>query len=168
MAQCPICQAPVTEDFGLIECKKCGAALFVEFDGTVKAQSDDVPTQMTISQSVTVDITDELFGSDPQPEQNFGYDATEIQTFEESTPPPPPADRTEILAEQFENMPQSVVLTPPETSSEEHMDDLKDFANSPMSQGREGLLRVNVVISGIDTADLRNMVYEALLDRKFL
>lgn len=173
MSQCPVCQSPVPDDFGLIECKKCGAALFVEFDGAVTAQneSEDVSIEASLadhnthSQSKTVDITDELFGSEDS--------ATVVQAYAEQEPVEAPLQETleETVAVNeggFEFMPQSVVAPESHATSDEHMDELKDFANSALSQGREGLLRVNMVISGIDTADLRNSVYEALLDKKFL
>ena len=34
--QCPLCEAPINEDFGLIECSSCGAQLVVHMDGHVE------------------------------------------------------------------------------------------------------------------------------------
>lgn len=48
------------------------------------------------------------------------------------------------------------------------MSDVADFGNSSVSQGREGLLRFNIYIAGIDTSDIRAEVREALDDAKFL
>ncbi len=142
MSHCPNCQAPVPDDFGLIECKNCGASIFVEFDGSVATPPEEaVIEQNTFSRSMPLDQAQE--------------DAIEPEEFLEDEP--------------FDIMPQSVVTAMPSaTTSEQHMDELQDFANSPLSQGRDGLLRVNLTISGIDTADLRNLVHEALLDKKFL
>lgn len=146
MSNCPNCQAPVPDDFGLIECANCGASIFVEFDGSVTAPAEDaVVEHNTASHTITHEAT-----------------PAEMPPFE--------IDSNEILSEQtFDMMPQSVVTPIPEPStSEQHFDELQDFANSPLSQGRDGLLRVNLTISGIDTADLRNLIHEALLDKKFL
>ncbi|MCB0384319.1 MAG: hypothetical protein KDD43_02925 [Bdellovibrionales bacterium] len=34
---CPVCQSQITDDFGLINCPSCGASLFIEMDGQVRA-----------------------------------------------------------------------------------------------------------------------------------
>lgn len=36
-SQCPKCQGAIADDFGLINCPKCGASLFIEMDGNVRA-----------------------------------------------------------------------------------------------------------------------------------
>ncbi|MCB0350751.1 MAG: hypothetical protein KDD38_06175 [Bdellovibrionales bacterium] len=48
------------------------------------------------------------------------------------------------------------------------MGDVAAFGNSSISQGREGMLRFNLYISGIDTSDIREEVREILNDAKFL
>ena len=48
------------------------------------------------------------------------------------------------------------------------MSEIADYGNSQLSQGREGMLRFNVFISGIDSADVRRELLEALTDEKFL
>ncbi|OFZ12247.1 MAG: hypothetical protein A2Z20_04320 [Bdellovibrionales bacterium RBG_16_40_8] len=48
------------------------------------------------------------------------------------------------------------------------MSDVVDFGNSEISQGNEGLLRFNIYIGGIDTADIRKQVYEIIADARFL
>jgi len=154
VAQCPVCQTSVPDDFGLIECSKCGAVLFVEFDGKVTARSEERTTVLSEDTPV-VDI--------PAYENQLEPSLDETVLAMPEPLPPPPVEFFEEL------MPQSIIAPlPPPTTSEEHMDDLQAFANSPVSQGREGLLRVNLVISGIDTADIRNSVLEALSDKKFL
>ncbi len=142
MSHCPNCQAPIPDDFGLIECKNCGASIFVEFDGTVALPPEESALEHnTASNTAAIEFAQPV--------------TSEPEEF--------------LTDESFDIMPQSVVKdTPTLTTSEAHLDELQDFANSPLSQGREGLLRVNLTISGIDTADLRNLVYEALLDKKFL
>ena len=36
-SECPLCQGPIAEDFGLISCPACGASLFIEMDGQVRS-----------------------------------------------------------------------------------------------------------------------------------
>lgn len=157
IAQCPVCQSSVPDDFGLIECTKCGAVLFVEFDGKVTARNNErTEVYAETSPEPEVDV----------PEFDNHFEATGFEETVLAPPPPPPIEEDEVFEEL---MPQSIVApVPPPATGEEHMDDLQQFANSPASQGREGLLQVNLVISGIDTADIRNSVHEALTDKKFL
>ena len=46
--------------------------------------------------------------------------------------------------------------------------DLADYGNSDLSQAKDGMLRFNLLISGIDTPDIRYAIKEALTDRKFI
>lgn len=41
MAKCPVCEAQIIADFGLIECESCGAQLLVQVDGRVEHQGAD-------------------------------------------------------------------------------------------------------------------------------
>lgn len=49
-----------------------------------------------------------------------------------------------------------------------NMNELADYGNSEESMGREGPLRVRVVVEGIDSPEIREEVRGALTDRKFL
>lgn len=48
------------------------------------------------------------------------------------------------------------------------MQDVVDYANSTESQGREGLLRFNLNIIGIDSAEVRKQIINTLTDSRFL
>ena len=41
MSNCPRCQTPIDEDFGLITCPGCGTTLFVELDGSLRANEEE-------------------------------------------------------------------------------------------------------------------------------
>lgn len=41
MSQCPVCEAQVIADFGLVECESCGAQLLVQVDGSLEYQGAD-------------------------------------------------------------------------------------------------------------------------------
>lgn len=57
---------------------------------------------------------------------------------------------------------------PPEPRDPADLSDLADFGNADLASGREGPLRYNLFISGIDTRDVREAFREALTDRKFV
>ncbi|MCB0366067.1 MAG: hypothetical protein H6624_17935 [Bdellovibrionaceae bacterium] len=66
---CPVCQSQIADDFGLINCPSCGASLFIEMDGQVRAyetnaiDSDEPPAGI------------QGIGSDPVPDvANEGED----------------------------------------------------------------------------------------------
>ncbi|NCN95209.1 MAG: hypothetical protein GW917_00635 [Bdellovibrionales bacterium] len=51
MSNCPFCQADLPDDFGLIDCPGCEAALFIEMDGTVQSTSLDSPSEESVESS---------------------------------------------------------------------------------------------------------------------
>ena len=55
-----------------------------------------------------------------------------------------------------------------QVSSEDPIGDIESFANSEESMNFEGPLAYDLVISQIDTAEMRTMVQEALDDRRFI
>lgn len=69
-------------------------------------------------------------------------------------PPPPPPPR-----------PQEPIVVP-EGSAD--LSDIARFGNSDASSLRDGTLRYNLLISGIDTADVREAFREAITDRKLV
>lgn len=50
----------------------------------------------------------------------------------------------------------------------EDMSEISDYGNSEVSQGREGAYQLTIVISGIDSKDLRDDLYAAIEDSRFL
>lgn len=64
------------------------------------------------------------------------------------------------------NSQPSPMYQPEPTSSD--FGDVVEFANSDLSQARDGGLMYNLTISGIDTMDLRNAVKEAMTDKRFI
>ncbi len=116
MAKCPSCQSELNDDFGLVDCAQCGAALFLEMDGEVRLRDGSAPIE------------------------------------EVALNPAPP-----------------VLMGEPEPiEAQDLLHDLEEFGNSQIAGGLEGSYFYDVVISGIDSADLRKEVQEALTDRLFL
>jgi len=82
-----------------------------------------------------------------------------------------PSQSPPLAEPQLEELPpgESPSEDPPRQElSSSDLSDLARFGNSDSSLGREGPLRYDVWISGIDTADVRTAFREAITDRKFM
>lgn len=161
MGTCPVCSSPVTDDFGLIECGNCGAQLIVHVDGRVEySGSEEGGTpQPEVFPPQQAESTDS-YGSAPQAEVDglppeLGGEVVAEEMFDGSEP-------------AAENPEPSVYQSAPKPADSPDLSDLADFANSPESGGREGPLRYNLQVTGIDTSDVREAFREAITDRKFM
>lgn len=153
MSECPLCQTPVPDDFGLIECSGCGSPLIVHMDGRV-----------------------EFNGSEPAQNDPAPIDEPPIEPFPESaeelSEEPPGELADEPVAESdhefmdFSEPSPSVYQSASPASPD--LSDVANFGNSDLSGGREGSLRYNLHIEGIDTSDVREAFREALTDRKLM
>ncbi|MGE4130946.1 MAG: hypothetical protein AB7F86_04875 [Bdellovibrionales bacterium] len=189
MGQCPICNGQVADDFGLVECPSCGAQLIVHVDGTIEHSAspvhnmDELASAPLTAQKDTSEPSDDeaLFGEveyqDP-PAEDLTYQ-TKMATVDERPPdaaeePPDlgPSQTMESATPDFLDAPADE--PPPEvygaspTPNPADLSDLSDFGNSEESGGREGSLRYNLTISGIDTSDIRHSFREAITDRKLM
>ena len=235
MPQCPLCHAPVKDDFGLQECPSCGAQLLVHMDGHVEYKGAD-QVEETVARSAS-EPDNSFHGPEPvydfdeapppAPPAHSGDDSPDLvppqqsqvayrmpedeqanrqepENFviggveEDEAPPEPPGalfedDHTVVQEEQvateseneaplepttfdFDTPPDGpeAEATPPPaayvsaaSSSSPDLSDIAAFGNSEMSGGRDGTLRYNLIIEGIDTADVREAFREAITDRKF-
>jgi hypothetical protein len=77
---------------------------------------------------------------------------------------PPPSDAFDIVPEE----PRAEVYRPSDAQNSPDLSDIAKFGNSGASSGRDGSLRYNLFISGIDTADVREAFREAITDRKLV
>ncbi len=84
----------------------------------------------------------------PQDPTTFDFDTPPEYEEEEATPPPA------VYNSAAPNSPD--------------LSDVAAFGNSEMSGGRDGTLRYNLIIEGIDTVDVREAFREAITDRKFV
>jgi hypothetical protein len=84
----------------------------------------------------------------PQESTTFDFDTPPEGPESEATPPPP-----------------VYVSAAPDSPD---LSDIAAFGNSEISGGRDGTLRYNLIIEGIDTADVREAFREAITDRKFV
>lgn len=171
MAECPVCQAPIADDFGLIECDHCGAQLIVHVDGRVEhsqagAEADDSdqrpyappPEHLPEPEPEFPPPEPDLIpDSEPEPLPEFAPEPLEPEPSPEPTPEylPEPEPEPEVYQVQ------------PEVDSPD-LSDIARFGNSDSASTRDGHLRYTLRISGIDTADIRNSFREAITDRKFM
>ncbi len=180
MGNCPVCNARVVEDFGLVECAKCNAQLIVGIDGSVQVSSgDETPPMESISQAPQMlppqQFADDMDAEVPPPEGDFNLDEAEAAppaepepVAEVATEPPPLENAFDGSDSQEAADAPPVYRTPGGPSDSPNLSDLAAFANSEDSGGREGPLRYTLLIHGIDTADVREAFREALTDRKFM
>lgn len=140
MGKCPKCQSDIPESvFGLYSCGVCSAVLTVDMDGNG-----------TIDQS--------LDHQEVLPEDSL------VREIQEDYPD---------LAEQDKVAEDTVSIAPhflPDRQADLSSADFKDvvrFAESPTSSATEGAFYYDVLLEGIDSEDLKNVVKEALRDSRF-
>lgn len=196
MSKCPLCHASVRDDFGLIECAGCGAQLIVHMDGRVEYQGaqdlggmdeEEVMVQPELEPSGA-------FSAEPMREIEFGdedlgnpkvdsvvaneptrFDDELSENLAEEEPPQEAEPEKEFIGEPFPDFEDQANEAPPPpaynaapSSDSSDLGDIAAFGNSDLSGGREGSLRYNLLIEGIDTQDVREAFREAITDRKFM
>lgn len=179
MSQCPHCSNPLPDDFGLIECPGCGAAVFLDMDGSVRADDEAGDGQINRVGSAVVEEVP------PSEEEEISFWEGESEELKDE---PNEFDKSGHLADNFSEESDSVIKESPEgywdesqeesevhfavpadaTSAPGDLSEIAHFANSEASQGREGVLRYDLILKGIDSSDLRQSVREAIEDKKFL
>lgn len=180
MAQCPVCQANVNADFGLVECESCGAQLIIHVDGTVEHSGSN---EDMIDIADNGELSADEVGAAPQPgageeqaprDDDYNEDFV-VENLEAGSNEAPMHDDEAAAVPDFDgsevddNMnPPGEVYKPPTTTNSPDLSDIAQFGNSDASSGREGALRYSVQITGIDTANVREELREALTDRKFM
>ena len=178
MAQCPLCNTEVSEDFGLIECEGCSVQLIVHADGRVEcrgAESKEIlgeDSGYAPTLAPTPDVSDELFSFEEEskvesvPEQEPELEP-EYLTDPEPEPIDPPAEY-DFEESSGPAEPVAPVYNSANTPGSSDLSDVARFGNSDISGGRDGALRYTVFIGGIDTSDVRAAFREALTDLKFV
>lgn len=191
MAQCPKCSASVTDDFGLTECGSCHAQLLVHIDGSVEfsgagtdevtpvadAPFEDAPAEDAPVEDLPFEeapYEESAYREMPYEDLNFeaagaedavaANPADEDPALEEAAPP---VAEEEYSFDEPEPAPPAAESGSAGNGSPD-LSDIASFGNSEASGGRDGALRYNVLVSGIDTVDVRDAFREALTDRKFV
>lgn len=153
MAKCPNCNNEIVEDFGLVTCASCGAQVMLEMDGVsapLEISSQNI-AQAEAEASPAIQAIEQ--------EQAEEYQVEEIEV------------KATVENEFLEPLEPSPTAPPMATKREPANPDMREIANygnSIVSQGNEGMLRYNLFISGIDTAEMRSQLHDTISDAKFL
>lgn len=177
MPQCPSCGNAISVDFGFAQCSKCGASLVVEFDGSVQLGDTQEDSPNPPEGFVMADSAEASSDMPEAPPQHPMW-----QTTREQTDPDLATGERENFVEgeafanldgsggggTFANVAAEPMAIPQVESRTADLGEIADYGNSEVSQGREGIYLFNIKLEDIDTAELRQHVYEALVDARFL
>lgn len=159
---------------------------FVENDPTRLIPPDLVPPPKEGSQFAlpedevpSFDAYDENadFGTEAPPPVPEGEEGMELQAAAESDqaaveqqaePAAKLDENLDFTFDQSEPEPPAAVYNSAPAANSPDLSDVAAFGNSDISGGRDGNLRYNLIIEGIDTTDVRTALREALTDRKFM
>jgi hypothetical protein len=166
VAKCPVCSANLKDDFGLIECAQCGAALVVELDGTIKSRDAVSPMSMELPPMNTSDGPTGMVGG-------VGGGMVGTKTMVVSPTGVSLGGMSEVQPDsQFQSegdgAPAPPVLMAELAVAPSGLGELSDFGNSEASAARDGAYSYDVSITGIDSSDVRQAVRELLSDKFFL
>ncbi len=171
VGECPHCAFALQTDFGLVECPGCGASLLVNFDGSVADPDQSNAISKTphsklsyqTSKKTAAPVAASFKADFPEDELPVKSEANYAQlSFD------PGGDESEN--------PQSLAALPVDLGSPDgdpqgtsaNMGDVVEFANSEASIAKDGIYKYTLLIHGIDTQDLRQEVFWALQDSRFL
>lgn len=145
---CPQCQTALKDDYGMITCPGCGAIVFVDMDGGANVAGDS-PASPAAS-----DGDAPVAAESPSDFSPLGFDL----------PGSPESSSTEVGASG--PVASSEVANPSEIDPNDPLG-LSAYANSEISGAKDGPMVVTLVISGIDTKDIRDEIRQVLKDSRF-
>lgn len=172
MARCPECQTEQSADFGMTTCTQCSAVFMVGIDGEVasaEAPSEDEPAYPSDEAFAEPAVEEPTY----QPSIESSDEATTLQPYE-----PPADDAVEEFAEPVEDVAEDEVeysenfldnLSEKKTTTPSAEDplDIQRFDESAASQMDDGEYVYEVIITGIDSADLKKEIIMALSEKRF-
>ncbi len=187
---CPKCSTKLKDDYGMVTCPTCGVVLFVDMEGVAQAAGEPEAA------ALPVEPESMLGGHAPVEPVGLDSPLFDLPSFELSAADKPTSDDqagdniaapelfsgTEPLAVPEENSGRELDMgeflgyspkdsdTSGATSSQLDPNDplgISAYANSELSSAKDGPLVVTVIISGIDTKDLRGEIRQALQDSRF-
>lgn len=186
---CPKCTTNIEHDFGVFVCTKCGAVLFVDFDGNVQLSSPEDAAQVseTADQPISIPELEPLsFEAEPESFQLSETEGAvpESEILAEAYPSTEPVAEpladlaAESASENAQNMawfdqgvddalnvePQAPAPAQ-STVTEVNFQDVADYANQ-MELDNSPLV-YTLWIEGIDRKEVRLKVIEVLKDVKF-
>lgn len=176
MTQCPNCSQSiaVTEDhFGtLYRCEHCQAEFFIGFDGAPENSKEPMlgenvsleESQLAVNvilpdQPMTLkNMVNENSESDPYAHPSSG-NSNDIFNIDSNQNSAQPQD-----TDPAPSKPSNPMSQPPTGAFKEFTKDVRDFGNDV---GTAGILSFDIEISGIDLAEIKRDLLEALDDKRF-
>ncbi len=174
MARCPECQTEQNADFGMTTCPQCSAVFMVGIDGEVESvEPAPIEDHIQNESGATVVEAFEASGnaaSDDEAtnhaeEQNEAEAAYSAETDEADKINVSKTEYSENFLDNLSDNPQ--VATESELESSADPLGIQRFDQSAASQMRDGEYLYEVVITGIDSADLKREVLMALSEKRF-
>lgn len=187
--QCPKCAAQLNGEYGMVECPSCGIFVFVDMDGighiSGDADASDNPLlgnpadiSPDVSSDISPDISPDIL---VEPSADLSMDRPVDQMMEPPDFLPPLVQEEEVAAlgsvdDHSGDLDMDALLgfnqTAPEPVAEEFGAPgdplgLNEYANSEISQAKDGLLTFKILISGIDSKEMRESLRSALDDQRF-
>lgn len=191
--QCPKCKTELKDDYGMVNCAGCGSIVFVDMEGMVHVSSESdepilaqvidpapakpgfTPDGFTASGFHPAKGTDTPLG--PGAANTSNEPVADFASFEPMTPATPQESPvTESPGEPevanmdaflgYETEPEPETKPPSQIDPKDPLG-ISAYANSEISGAKDGPLVVTLVISGIDTKDIRDEVRQVLKDSRF-
>ena len=180
MATCPRDGAAIDVDYGMATCPVCGVVLFIDMDGEAQLGNDQPPP---VPEEEDVDFSEvtQIGQSEITAEDDIQFEEMQMEPFQIEAQP---ADVEPVMAQ-----PPDVPIEPVPLSMEEYatggtfagdptrpsLQDgspgdplgIQEYANSEISRAKDGPLLVRILISGIDTKEIRESLREAITDSRF-
>jgi hypothetical protein len=157
MPQCPTCNADLKEDYGMVACSACEAIVFIDMDGRAWAAGSEPGAEAPDSASLSSGDLPAFF------ETNADHTTDTANANAESAQPGEPPKWTPHDAPVWNTPGESV----PDFGPAEDPLRIASYANSELSQARDGMIVYTILISGIDTKEIRESIREALEDSRF-
>lgn len=154
---CPLCQAELNEDFGLVHCPSCPAVLMVNIDGKVEVNEE----KKDFGEEQIKEEPEELSLKEAPVEQAQALDILEKN----------PSSENDLASEFSEQEPLNEEKSEEEWSGEEFQKEKRREEEGKKEKSfleQQGILGMNLTLFGIDTARMKEELREILSDEAFL
>jgi len=145
---CPNCQTELTDDFGLVDCKSCGAVCSIDLEGNATVQGDEleqVPEEEVFEEAVETEVVVE--------EELVAYDA------------PEEIAESPVENEIFEEPVVVAAATAANAlSGEDFLRELEVFAEEAASD--EGHIYYDFHVAGLESRSIKESFIETLADSR--
>ena len=145
MADCPKCSKSLGDEYGMVECSGCGSLLFVDMEGIAHLSGQALPSEGQTASAPAEDLGSVSAAEEWAPVADFSAGADEAASLAPEIAQGP--------AEELDRLDGPV--------------DISAFADSDLSQAKDGPFLYRLEISGIDTKEIRESIREVIADGRF-